>query len=351
MNSVTLIYGPVLLGGAVALTLSGIVAAQCILFFKLYSNPDESGFKIAMVGLVWTLDSAQSAFILASLFDYFIVHFGDLRTESVIPCKSKELVINRTNCLYCESPPSRNPWGLQVRFEVATGEMLRLKTWAAFSHPYPRLLFTAGLCLSAGTDMVITICLCYYLRKIRKLSSSSPHDHRVAHLRMSLHRLAVANIKFNQHRQWLILPGTSMTLGLNFVIGKLYPNSLLLLLNKRAELRDMHSGDPRVQCETSAHLASYYTDFPHRVPISHYIDSFPLTLTPPPVYGYRPAFKMSQSAQSSQSQPKGEVRVYAQRRVDRDSVAISEVDSFDLQRANAPPRSLGNRSLNWRVLP
>ncbi|KAF8149301.1 hypothetical protein K438DRAFT_1988931 [Mycena galopus ATCC 62051] len=338
MNSVTLIYGPVLLGGAVALTLSGIVAAQCILFFKLYSNPDESGFKIAMVGLVWTLDAAQSAFILASLFDYFIVHFGDFRTESVIPCKSKELVINRTNCLYCESPPSRNPW-------------LRLKTWAAFSHPYPRLLFTAGLCLSAGTDMVITLCLCYYLRKIRKLSSSSVMKGILDTL--TLYTLenglitcltTIAALTF-----WLILPGTSMTLGLNFVIGKLYPNSLLLLLNKRAELRDIHSGDPRVQCETSAHLASYYTDFPHRVPISHYIDSFPLTLTPPPVYGYRPAFKMSQSAHSLQSQPKGEVRV--QRRVDRDSVAISEVDSFDLQRANAPPRSLGNRSLNWRVLP
>ncbi|KAJ7898215.1 hypothetical protein B0H14DRAFT_2675294 [Mycena olivaceomarginata] len=75
MGSVALFYGPILLGAAVSLMLSGIVAVQCIIFFKLY--PDESSLKTAMVATVWLLDAAQSAFILTSLFYYFVVHLGD----------------------------------------------------------------------------------------------------------------------------------------------------------------------------------------------------------------------------------------------------------------------------------
>ncbi|KAJ7891599.1 hypothetical protein B0H14DRAFT_2687765, partial [Mycena olivaceomarginata] len=75
--------------------LSGIVAVQCIIFFKLY--PEESSLKNAMVATVWLLDAAQSAFILTSLFYYFVVHFGDTSAGNrnvILWCAKQNCVVH-----------------------------------------------------------------------------------------------------------------------------------------------------------------------------------------------------------------------------------------------------------------
>ncbi|KAJ6451783.1 hypothetical protein C8R45DRAFT_1223749 [Mycena sanguinolenta] len=231
---------------------------------------------------------------------------------------------------------------------IATAEMLKLKRWDAFSKPYPRLLFTSGLSLSAGTDLIITICLCYYLRKIRKLSSSSVMKSVLDTLTLYTleNGLITCLTTIGSLAFWLFLPASGLPLALHFVIGKLYPNSLLLLLNTSKDLRDMHAGDQGVHIDASENLATYYLHFPHRIPISHHIDHFPFT-APAPVYGYQPAFKMS----------KAQVEVKVQRTVARNSMEMSEADSFEMQRAYATRsrrstlRSLGNTSLHWRALP
>ncbi|KAF7360718.1 Glycoside hydrolase [Mycena venus] len=314
MNSFALTYGPILFGGAVALMLSGIVAAQCIIFFKLY--PDESGFRTVMVATVWTLDVTQSGFIVASLFDYFIAHFGDTSILAFIPgsialtillTAAQTCVVHLCSHILSRILSNPDPNHGRPRFYAqkihrssgrnwlitapivclaslrllaaiaATVEMLRLGRWDAFSHPYPRLLFTSGLSLSAGTDMIITICLCYYLRKIRKLSSSSVMNGVLDTLTLYTleNGLITCLATIGSLTFWLVLPASSLSLSLHFVIGKLYPNSFLILLNTRKELRDMHSGDQGIHIDPSKHLASYYTEFPHRVPIAHRIDRFP----------------------------------------------------------------------------
>jgi hypothetical protein len=45
-----------------------------------------------------------------------------------------------------------------------------------------------------------------------------------------------------------------------------YPNSLLVLLNTRKELREIHGGDQGIQVNPADHLKNYYTHFPHRAP-------------------------------------------------------------------------------------
>ncbi|KAJ7935763.1 hypothetical protein B0H13DRAFT_2261905 [Mycena leptocephala] len=388
MNGVALTYGPILLGGAVALMLSGIVAVQCIIFFKLY--PDEGNIKMAIVSTVWLLDITQSLLIVAALFHYFILHFGDSSVQSSIPWSIALtiLVTAMQTCVvhlfYAQKiyRSSGKNWWITVPIVLlatlrllaailATIEMLRLKQWAVFFRPYPHFLFTAGLSLSAGTDMVITACLCFYMRRIRKLSTSSVWRSSATdgflfylaalfYFRYScilLHRMkgvldtltlytlenglitcltTVGALVF-----WLVMPLTSLSLSLHFVIGKLYPNSLLVLLNTRKELREMHSGDPGKHFDTSDHLTQYYTHFPHRAPLT---SRFPLTTFPPRAYGYQPTFKMHTA-----------VEVQIEKTVQRDSAAISEA-SFDPERpyaayAYAAPRSLGNTSLNWRALP
>ncbi|KAJ6589713.1 hypothetical protein B0H19DRAFT_1227081 [Mycena capillaripes] len=365
MNPVAFAYGPILFGGAVAFRLSGIVAVQCIIFFKLY--PDEGGVKTAMVAFVWVLDISQTFFIMASLFNYFIVHFGEFATiQDIIPWSIALtiLITAMQTCVvhlfYAQKiyRSSGKNWFITgpiiclaslrlLAAIVATAEMLKLGHWSAFSKPYPRFLFTAGLSLSAGTDMTITICLCYYLRKIRKLSSSSVMKGVLDTLTLYTleNGLITCLTTMGSLFFWLFLSDSTLSLSLHFIIGKLYPNSLLVLLNTRKELREMHSGDQGIHFDPSDHLANYYMHFPHRAPHMHYANRYPHMAPPQPVYGYRPTFKMHK------------IEVQVEKIVERDSM-ISKRD-FDPGRAYTtynvqpytPPRSLGNTSLHWRALP
>ncbi|KAJ7438989.1 hypothetical protein FB451DRAFT_1415956 [Mycena latifolia] len=211
MDSVALAYGPILFGGAVAFMLSGIVAVQCIIFFKLY--PDEGCIKTIMVTTVWALDIAQTAFILASFFHYFISPYVTLvgDRQLFMTCgHGKAIQTCVVHLFYAQKiyrSSGKNWWITgpiavlaclrllaatgtdtphpvpgpppDITFSssgvVATVEMLRLGDWAAFIVPFTLhwFLFTSGPLLSAVTDIVITLCLCHYLRKIRRLSTSS----------------------------------------------------------------------------------------------------------------------------------------------------------------------------------
>ncbi|KAJ7093843.1 hypothetical protein B0H15DRAFT_798922 [Mycena belliarum] len=334
MYSVALLYSPILLGGAVGLLLSGIVAVQCIIFFKLY--PDEGRMKTSMIAAVWVLDIAHTVFILASLFYYFVAHFGHPSALARIPwlCKPALYISSGKNWWITAPIWPRSSFRA---FNYSHRLRLRLGEWSAFTTPYTLRwsLFTSGLALSAGTDFIITLCLCHYLRKIRKLSTSSVMKGVMDTL--TLYTLenglitcltTIAALVF-----WLKLPTTSIALSLNFLIGKLYPNSLLVLLNTRKELREMHSGDQGMHFVPTTPLATYYKHFPHRAPVNG--------PPPPPVmslYEYSPAFKMH---------PPVEVQV--QRTVKRNSAAISEVSFDSLQ---PPQRSLRPGSaMQWPALP
>ncbi|KAJ7146928.1 hypothetical protein C8R44DRAFT_20490 [Mycena epipterygia] len=314
-----------------------------------------------MVATVWTLDLAQSAFILTSLFDYFVVHFGDFSAMALIPW-SIALTILLTAMQTClvhlfyaqkiHRSSGKNWWittpivclaSLRLLTAiVATAEMLCLRRWAPFSsNPYPRFLFTAGLSLSAGTDLTITVFLCYYLRRMRRLSSSSVMNCVLNTLTLYTleNGLFTLLTTIAALTLWIVLPTSTLSLSLHFVIGKMYPNSLLMLLNTRRELREMHSGDQGIHFDTSAHLANYYTHFPHRAPVGHCVKRVSLT-APPSIYEYHPTFKMHR------------VEVKVQRTVQRDSAQISEA-SFDIRGPYAlqRQRSLRPQAMYWSALP
>jgi len=119
--------------------------------------------------------------------------------------------------------------------------MIRLKQLSAFAKIYPGWLFTVGLSLSSGTDVIITAWLCYFLREIRARTGSTIMVQVIDAL--TLYTLetggltctaAVASLIF-----WVAMPRNLIFLGLHFVIGKLYANSLLASLNTRKELWQM----------------------------------------------------------------------------------------------------------------
>ncbi|KAJ7190086.1 hypothetical protein GGX14DRAFT_483759 [Mycena pura] len=379
MASVALTYGPILFGGAVAFMLSGVVAVQCIIFFKLY--PDESSLKIAIVAAVWTLDVAQTSLIIASLFSYFIVHFGDLAFSAMQTC-----VVHLFYAAKIFRSSQKN-WYITLpivclallRLLSATGavvEILRYRRWTAFASGFPRFLFTMGLTLSAATDAIITLCLMYYLRKIRRRSATSV-------MKGVLDTLTLYTLE-NGLVTWYVpcwlISRSSIALSLHFVIGKLYPNSLLVLLNTRKSLRQSYASDcgyVNREPDTAQQLAAYYKLFPHRAPHPSYSSDSQRTLTTPsPTYAYagpgcRPSFMVPEKPPVQVKVERTVVRTRYQerkRRSERLSI-ISDAPSFDLDEAAAADprryaypkptpvsslpstRSLGMSSLHLHTLP
>ncbi|KAJ7277093.1 hypothetical protein C8J57DRAFT_1581318 [Mycena rebaudengoi] len=320
MASLTLTYGPLLFGGAAALILSGIVSVQCLIYFKSYA---QRGVKKATVLVVWILDVLQSAFILASLCHYFVTHFGDTSVLAVIPWSVALTVLVTAiqtwivHLFYARTihrSSGRNwvitsPVAFFATLQLLGGlitsiELLSIPQWTAFIKLYTgnksrtQFMFTMSLTTSAGTDIGIAICLCYYLRKIRRLSSSST------------------------------MKGVFDTLTIYTVENGLL-TSITTIAALVCELREMHSGDQGIHLNPSVHLANYYTQFPHRAPAMSQATA-PLT-APAPIHDYHPLFKMHQVPNPTR----------------RDSVQISD---FQMQ-SFSPPRSRRVSIEHWSTLP
>jgi hypothetical protein len=83
MDRVPETFGALLVGGLVAAVLSGVVDVQCFAYFKFYPS-DFTRIKV-LVTIVWLLDFGHTIFVSSSLWDYFIVHFGDIHRIDNIP--------------------------------------------------------------------------------------------------------------------------------------------------------------------------------------------------------------------------------------------------------------------------
>ncbi|KAJ7458908.1 hypothetical protein FB451DRAFT_1563783 [Mycena latifolia] len=375
MDSAALTYGAILFGGAGALTLSGIVVVQCIIFFELF--PDDARVKKLLVAALGVVNLVQTSFILEALSYYFLRHFGDKSALDIVPWSiSLALLLTAVQAfaahlfyaqkIYrCASPlPGRirliivtnrkspvsgekclltaTVLGLAtchlLTAIVAAAHMLHLDHWATFTKPFTIdwFLFTGAILLSAVTDLITTLCLCYY--EIQKLSSSGMNGVMgtlalyVLETGLLTCLLRIACLAF-----WLKVPRSSMSLSLNFIVGKLYPIILLLLLNGRRELKELHSSDHGIHFEPVNRPALYYTD---RAPALHDAEKAPVTLpTPPtPTYEYyRPAVETHT------------VEFPVHRTGRRDSVAIPDVGDL---RKHVLRRSLRPGSvLQWPAPP
>jgi hypothetical protein len=172
---------------------------------------------------------------------------------------------------------------------------------------------------------------------------------------------------------WLVLAHTSLPLGLHFVIGKLYPNSLLVLLNTRKE---MHPAESAQGYAPSTYLANYYTHFPHRAPgpgpratvrnagtgrtltvmetglspLTYTNSREPLIIPTATQHGYHPPFKMHLSDEVIEQNHK--MMMNSSKRWSEDMTEVSVATNGEARQTRRPPRSLRSyRALNWPALP
>ncbi|GLB43780.1 hypothetical protein LshimejAT787_1402920 [Lyophyllum shimeji] len=250
-------FGALLLGGLFAAVLSGVVTVQIIVYFKLY--PGDGQHLKALVLFIWFLDTCHTSFIWAALWEYLISYFGAEDKIDFIPWNIALTVVFTAvltfavHCFFAHRifKLSRRKWTLTIpiiflavlRLASAcatTGTMIHLHSFTAFKDQF-RWLFTLGLALSSGVDILITCSLFFLLQTSR---TGAP----------SLNVVIDALIWYAFETGSLTCAGTIVSMlcyitmgnnlifmGLHFVISKFYANSLLVTLNTRQTLRRSRS--------------------------------------------------------------------------------------------------------------
>ncbi|TFK63032.1 hypothetical protein BDN72DRAFT_340399 [Pluteus cervinus] len=250
-------YGALLIGGLFSAALCGILFVQIVLYFKLYIS-DSWGYK-ALVLTVWLLDALHSGFVWASIWNYLIAFFGVSSHIAEIPSTLPVTIVLTAiltffvHCFFAHRifRLSRSNWYITIPIlvlafcrlcsaSVTGAEMLRLHTYQAFKAQF-RWVFSLGLALSSAADVTITISLCMLLRSSRTRSLSLNHiiDSLILYTFETGTLTAAATIA--SMICWLTMNDNLVFMGLHFVIGKLYANSLLATLNSRHELRRAHT--------------------------------------------------------------------------------------------------------------
>ncbi|KAF8167236.1 hypothetical protein B0H34DRAFT_6932 [Crassisporium funariophilum] len=250
-------YGALLLGALAASGLSGVFTVQCVLYFKIFPL-DRTALK-GLVVFVWLLDLLHTALVWSAIWGYFISNFGASRYVDHIPSSIALSVILTatltfvTHCLFAHRIHCMSERNVYITFpimllasgrlaaaSVSGGEMIHLRSYTIFRRDF-LWLFTTGLGLSSAVDILITLSLFLLLKKSRKqsvklhgvLDSLILYTFEIGSLTCAA---TIASLLC-----WVILDDSLIFLGLHFVIGKLYANSLVATLNARQELRQAHS--------------------------------------------------------------------------------------------------------------
>jgi len=247
--------GSVLIGCFIAISLSGVVAFQACIYFRLY--PNDRPLNKVMVAAVWILDVVHTIFICTSIWDYLIANFGNVeaRVRGDVPTSvSLSIIVTSFVTLITHLFFLRRLWHLsnhnwfiigpttvlaiaRVASAIVTAAFLiHLKTFPAFTSKYS-YMFTLGLALSSIVDVVITFGMCFYLQGNRRGFGTMDEvlDSIIVYTinNGTLTCLStIASMIF-----WLTWRKNLIFMALHFVIAKMYANSLLATLNMRRKFR------------------------------------------------------------------------------------------------------------------
>ncbi|RPD54502.1 hypothetical protein L226DRAFT_575681 [Lentinus tigrinus ALCF2SS1-7] len=250
--------GAVLIGSLIALFLSGAVSMQVFLYFQLYPR-DVLRIK-AMVVAVWLIDALHSAMTITANWQYLIVHFGDwdmiddITWSIAVSVALTATITFFVHCFFIHRifSLSRGNWYITaplvllaltrlISAAISTSEMISLKSYAGFVHGYD-FVFTIGLSTAASLDILITIGLCYYLRRGRLVASGMDRIIDTITLYTIENGMLTCITTVVSLICWLTMPTNLIFLGLHFAISKLYANSFLATLNSRKSLLNKSQG-------------------------------------------------------------------------------------------------------------
>ncbi|KAI0666640.1 hypothetical protein C8Q78DRAFT_440094 [Trametes maxima] len=245
--------GALILGGMVCTGLTGIVAMQTVLYFRLFGR-DGLSAKLK-VGGVFLLDLLHSAMVATSNYMYCVSNFGqeDITDHvfwavglSIALTAIVTVIVHLFFAVRLFKLSKGNYWitipvavlaiARVVAAFVTTIELIRLGSFHEFGQRF-RWVFTLGLVLSSVVDFLITGGLCYYLRRNRTGTGRFDHILDSVTLYTVENGLLTSVTTLVSLIFWLVKPHVLIYLGLHFAISKLYANSFLASMNARKILR------------------------------------------------------------------------------------------------------------------
>ncbi|KAF8809286.1 hypothetical protein BYT27DRAFT_7210265 [Phlegmacium glaucopus] len=237
-------FGALLLGGLFASLLSGFVITQVVVYFKLYPA-DRTRLKVLVLA-VWFLDTCHTIMIWLSLWSYFIdyyanlLHIGVIHWSLALSVLFPALLTFLVHIFF-----AHRIFMLSKRNYILTAPIyvpVRLISIynLTFKHDV-RFIFTTGLALSTTVDVIITASLFILLQTSRTGAATldAVIDALIRYTFETSSLTCAGTIA--SMLCWLIIPGNLIFMGLHFVIGKLYANSLLVTLNTRETIRRARS--------------------------------------------------------------------------------------------------------------
>ncbi|TFK32561.1 hypothetical protein BDQ12DRAFT_616846 [Crucibulum laeve] len=184
-------YGALLVGVLFAIGLSGIVAVQIILYFKLYLK-SKCGVAVLILIVYRVLDFCHSGFICAAMWDYFIINFGNASEIDSIPLWVIILSVLFTAILTLFVHRCAGIHYISCTISIRVPRIVSSLTGSIFKnlqyelwHLLPNYVswltenwqwvFSVGLALSSAADIWVTLSLFFLLRSSRSRSLSLDH--------------------------------------------------------------------------------------------------------------------------------------------------------------------------------
>ncbi|PBK62992.1 hypothetical protein ARMSODRAFT_1088795 [Armillaria solidipes] len=245
-------FGALFVGAIVATMLFGITNVQTLIYYKRYPN-DWSLFRYS-VTLLWVLDALHVALSTHALYYYLIDMYGNLldalgnNTWSM----KLQLVVNVSIIVYVQGlyairlwKLGRNfhkilPWFVFIAVAASLGSGIFIiydiyiaSNLAAISIA-KRSIYTFFSTI-AITDFIIALMMFYYLHKSRRdtmFSSTAAVILRLTRL-ILVSGLATSACSLLALIAYIVWPESLIFLAIDFVLPKLYVNSLLAMLNYR----------------------------------------------------------------------------------------------------------------------
>ncbi|KAL1742370.1 hypothetical protein HDZ31DRAFT_43409 [Schizophyllum fasciatum] len=250
--------GALLVGGIISTVFYGILFGQTCVYFTRY--PDDSIWLKGVVAAVGLAQTANVALFTHALWHYLVANAGDLSTIDTLVCEWKKVVpcyLDRASSLSMlpsilitraiTVPPFHHAVRLVQRLTRhspkhsqtslnSTG--LGLIPGIRQESQIVRALVPSSFAITAGTDIMITVSLVYYLhfRKTRNEKTDSVVNKLI---RMSVNNgLLSSTIAFAAFVCVVAWDAGFVTIALCALLGKAYGNSLLGSLNSRQAHRE-----------------------------------------------------------------------------------------------------------------
>ncbi|KAM5533530.1 hypothetical protein V8D89_012809 [Ganoderma adspersum] len=274
MANVENTIGAILVGALVSALLSGTVTTQAFLYLRIYGGDDYKrnnviAFTLWFVNMslvlgylkgshvpLRILDSLHLSMIFASCWIYLIRHYGDSDIYDYIPwtialtVAITAIVTLISHCFFAHriymlsgcsclltAPIVLLAFGRLTAALVSTSEMITLHSYGAFVDQVG-WVFTTGLSLSTGVDVIITTTLIVLLQRSRTgFSTVTDKLIDVVTLYTFETGLLTSITTAVSLICWLTMPRNLVFLALHFCISKLYATSTLATLNARKSLR------------------------------------------------------------------------------------------------------------------